>query len=160
MGGRVRDVMAGSLAHLRARVRQERDAGGDVGRLAVNLDIDNTALATYYQRRTALRATLRLARLADRLGVQVVFNTGRTRALRRKTIRELRRAGFELSRLCHRRPAETVSESKPRCRARSRAQGLTIIANVGNNSTDFAAGPDGVDYERAYRLPNYGGRLS
>ena len=30
-----------------------------------------------------------------------------------------------------------------------------IIANVGNRCTDFVGG----DYERAYRLPNYGNRL-
>ena len=33
--------------------------------------------------------------------------------------------------------------------------GFTIIANIGNRSTDFVGG----NYERAYRLPNYGNRL-
>ena len=34
-------------------------------------------------------------------------------------------------------------------------EGYTLIANVGNNDTDFV----GDGYERAYRLPNYGNRL-
>ncbi len=44
---------------------------------------------------------------------------------------------------------------KERCRSTYVAQGYTIIANVGNHSTDFTGG----DYERAYRLPNYHNRL-
>ena len=62
--------------------------------------------------------------------------------------------------LRNRVPDEDVTESKPRCRALFREQGFTLIANIGNNPTDFRAGPDGIDYEKAYRLPNYNGRLS
>ena len=156
----VREAMTRSLVHLRNRVQQEKDAGGDPRMLAINLDIDNTSMATYYDRGRAVRATLLFAQEADRLGVQVFFNTGRTRRLRTRTIHELRAVGYELNRLCHREPDEDVTESKPRCRALFRSQGFTLIANVGNNPTDFVAGADGVDYERAYRLPNYGGRLS
>ena len=35
------------------------------------------------------------------------------------------------------------------------ANGFTIIANIGNRTTDFY----GNNYEKAYRLPNYGNRL-
>ena len=34
-------------------------------------------------------------------------------------------------------------------------RGFTIIANVGNRSTDFV----GKNYERAFKLPSYGNRL-
>ena len=156
----VKAAMTRSLVYLRNRVQQEEDNGGDPELLAINLDIDNTSMATYYDRGRAVRATLLFAQEADRLGVQVFFNTGRTRRLRTKTIRELKAVGYELNRLCHREPAEDVTESKPRCRALFREQGFTLIANIGNNPTDFRAGPDGVDYEKAYRLPNYNGRLS
>ena len=36
-----------------------------------------------------------------------------------------------------------------------RDKGFTLVANVGNNKTDFQGG----GYEKAYRLPNYGGQL-
>jgi hypothetical protein len=48
-----------------------------------------------------------------------------------------------------------VQHSKQRCRASFRADGFRIVANVGNRSTDFVGG----GYERAFKLPDYGGRL-
>ena len=48
-----------------------------------------------------------------------------------------------------------MTTSKQRCRQEFVAKGYTIIANVGNRSTDFV----GKNYERAFKLPNYGNRL-
>ena len=51
---------------------------------------------------------------------------------------------------------EALEDSKQRCRRHFVAEGYTIIANVGNRSTDFVGG----DYRRAFRLPSYRDQLS
>jgi hypothetical protein len=58
--------------------------------------------------------------------------------------------------MCGRRVGERISHSKQRCRRQITRNGWRIIANVGNSRTDFTGG----NYERAFKLPNYGGRLS
>ena len=147
----VRQEMKGSGAYLR-----KRTASGDE-RLAVNFDIDNSTIATYYDGLDAgaIPRILRFARLARELGVELVFNTARTHAMRQRTIDQLTEAGYVVDRLCMRRKGETLPAGKQRCRAKFAAKGLTLIANVGNNPTDFVGG----GYEKAYRLPNYGGEL-
>ena len=147
----VRAVMKGSGAYLR-----ERTESGDE-RLAVNFDIDNSAIATYYDGRDAgaIPRVLRFARRAQALGVQVFFNTARTNGMRERTLDQLSAAGYDVDRLCMRRQGETLPQGKQRCRAKFAAKGFTLIANVGNNPTDFVGG----GFEKAYRLPNYGGEL-
>ena len=54
-----------------------------------------------------------------------------------------------------RKKGETIPHGKQRCRNRFVKHGLTLIANVGNNPADF----EGDGYEKAYELPNYGGKL-
>lgn len=147
----VRQEMKGSGDYLR-----ERTASGDA-RLAINFDIDNSTIATHFDGRGAgaIPRILRFARLAQKLGVKVFFNTARPHALRQRTIEQLTGAGYVVNRLCMRRDGEDVPASKQRCRAKFAAQGFTLIANVGNNRTDFVGG----GYEKAYRLPNYTGAL-
>jgi hypothetical protein len=58
--------------------------------------------------------------------------------------------------MCGRRHGETLAHSKQRCRARIAGNGWRIVANVGNRRSDFV----GRHYERAFRLPSYGGKLS
>jgi hypothetical protein len=149
------DVMGGSLAYLRQRARQARQSGVPVRRLALNLDIDNTSLASYYDRGAAVPAVLRFAREADRLGMQVFFNSHRPRSSWRTTRRALGRVGYPVDRLCLARRGERVVHSKRRCRASFTGAGYRLVANVGNRSTDFVGG----GYDRAYKLPDYGGRL-
>lgn len=72
-----------------------------------------------------------------------------------KALAQLEKAGFRVDAICGRRDGETVVASKQRCRAEYVAQGWTLIANVGNRSTDFT----GSGYERRYKLPDYGNRL-
>ena len=134
-----RTAMSGSLAYLDQRVAQ-----GGPGKLAVNLDIDNTALATYYSTGHAAEK-----------GVRVLINTGRSGSQLTTGSRSLRRAGYHFAELCGRYQGETLTSSKQRCRQRFVDEGFTIIANVGNRSTDFVGG----NYERAFTLPNYGNRL-
>lgn len=148
----VATVMKGSVKRLRARVA---DAGRGE-KLAINLDIDNTSLATTYERYAAVAPTLRLARAAQRHGVKVFFNTGRLTENLPRATQLLLDAGFPVDDVCGREEDETLRESKPRCRQEFRDAGYTLVANIGNNPTDFRGG----GYERAYRLPSYGGRLS
>lgn len=144
-----RDAMVGSRAYVGDRV----DRGGR--RLAVNFDIDNTALATYYAPGTAVPVVLRFAKYARSQGVTLLFNTGRLRGQTAGVARSLSRVGYDVREICGRTAGESLVHSKQRCRAHFTAEGYTLIANVGNRDTDFA----GSGYGRAFRLPNYGNRL-
>jgi len=144
-----RTAMYGSRAWINERV-----ADGDKG-LTVNLDIDNTSLATYYDTGKPVAATLRLVKYAKSKGVYILFNTGRNVKQRGQTIAALKRAGYPVDGLCAHYKGEALRHSKQRCRQSFVNNGFTIIANIGNRSTDFVGG----NYERAYRLPNYGNRL-
>ena len=142
-----------ALSGARPYVADRAARGGR--KLALNLDIDNTSLQTYYdagkrsRRRCVWRGTQR-ARASTSS-----FNTGRNVKMRDSTIRQLRRAGFPVDGLCAHYKGESLAQSKQRCRRSFVNNGFTLIANVGNRSTDFVGG----NYERAYRLPNYGNRL-
>lgn len=144
-------VMTGSHAAVRDRIATAQPGE----RLAVNFDIDNTVLATYYDGGGAIPRMLKLARFLDRRGVAVLFNTGRLASMRRSTHAQLARNGFPVDGLCLRGRGRSLVYGKQRCRDLFAASGYTLIANVGNNDTDF----EGDGYERAYRLPNYDGLL-
>ena len=142
-------ALSGSRVYVANRVAR----GGS--KLAINFDIDNTALATYYAKGSAVSPSLRLAKYAKSKGVHILFNTGRNVSLRARTIAQLERAGYPVDGLCAHYKGESLARSKQRCRRSFVNNGFTIIANVGNRSTDFV----GNNYERSYRLPNYGNRL-
>jgi len=147
----VKEAMQGSRADVKARV-----AAATAGeKLAINFDIDNTVIATYYDGGGPIPLMKRFSRLLDRLDVAMVFNTGRSADQRDRTIRQLTRAGFPVAGVCLRNKGETLAVGKQRCRDGFIAEGYTLIANVGNNPTDF----EGDGYERAYVLPNYNGVL-
>jgi hypothetical protein len=142
-------ALSGSGAYVADRVAK----GGT--KLALNLDIDNTSLATRYDAGKPVPATLRLVRYAKSKGVYILFNTGRNVRQRARTIAQLKRAGYPVDGLCAHYKGERLAHSKQRCRASFVHNGFHLIANIGNRSTDFAGG----NYERAFRLPNYGNRL-
>jgi predicted secreted acid phosphatase len=144
----VKAAMKGSRGYVRQRVA----AKGADEKLAVNFDIDNTVLATYYDGGGAIPQMLRFSKLLDRLDVDLVFNTGRLANQQQRTIEQLTRAGFPVAQVCLRNKGETLPVGKQRCRDSFIDDGYTLIANVGNNDTDFI----GDGYERAFRLPNYG----
>jgi predicted secreted acid phosphatase len=144
----VRQAMKGARGYVRERVASK---GADET-LAINFDIDNTVLATYYDGGGAIPSMLRFSRFLRRQHVDLVFNTGRGAALRARTLAQLTRAGFPVAELCLRAKGEALATGKQRCRDEFMDEGYTLIANVGNNDTDFV----GDGYERAYRLPNYG----
>ena len=125
--------------------------------LAINLDIDNSSLTSYYDGDAAgaIPRVKRFADLATSLGVVLLFNTGRSIAGRERALGQLADAGYPVTLLCMRKKREAIPHGKQRCRNRFVAKGYTLVANIGNNPTDFR----GTGYERAFRLPNYGGEL-
>jgi len=147
-----RKAMYGSRAWIDTRLSQPKSTDGQ---LAVNLDIDNTALATKYAPGQAVAVTLRFVKYADAHGVAILFNTGRLATQLSGITQQLRDAGYPVDGICGRHQGEGLAHSKQRCRSDYVSEGYTIIANVGNRSTDFVGG----NYERAFRLPNYRNRL-
>jgi len=146
-------VMAGSDAYV-DRVTVDQSV-----RYAINLDIDNSTLASHYRPGTAVPAVLSFATYANQVhGVALLFNTARTGAELKHARALLAEAGYLVPEVCGRKShQEKVAHGKQRCRARFIAEGYTIIANVGNHDTDFSGAHD---YGRAFRLPNYHNRLT
>ncbi len=143
--------MAGSRAYVRQRVA----AKAPDEMLAVNFDIDNTVIATYYDGGGAIPKMLKFARFLERArrGAALQQRPAGQRCEQR-TVGQL-----EPRRLPRRRPlpagqgpARSPSASSAAATSSS-PRGYTLIANVGNNDTDF----EGDGYERAYVLPNYDG---
>jgi predicted secreted acid phosphatase len=145
-------AMTGSKSFVKRRVGE----GGT--KLAINLDIDNTSLATHYDKGKAIHRVLDFTQYARDRGVVLVFNTGRLVGDGRlkRAERALAAVGYPATRICGRAtPDESLAHSKQRCRQRFVDQGFTLIVNVGNRATDFVGG----NYERAFRLPNYHNQL-
>ena len=119
---------------------------------AIVLDIDNTALESYYQPFVATPAVLAFEQRAVRDGYKVLIATGRS-ADTGGTLKQLTKAGYHVDQLCFRDPtAASVQASKTACRAKWTAAGYGIVANVGNHPSDLAGGNSG----KQYLLPNYG----
>ncbi len=147
----VKATMKGSHGVVRSRAA----AKGPEEQLAINFDIDNTVLATYYDGGGAIPKMLKFTKFLQRHHVAVLFNTGRLGSQRAGTARQLERNGFAIDGLCLRGKGQTLAYGKQRCRNLFIDRGYTLIANVGNNPTDF----EGDGYERAFVLPNYDGVL-
>lgn len=147
----VDNAMAGSGRYL------DRTIDGKHKRFAINLDIDNSSLATHYEPGTAIARVLAFVEHADRHGVAILFNTARIGDPLTQARSDLENAGFPVTKVCGRRPGERVAHGKQRCRRHFIAQGFRIIANVGNRPTDFSGAKN---YGRAFKLPNYRYRLS
>ena len=101
----VKAAMQGSRGYVR-----ERAAAAPEGEmLAINFDIDNTVIATYYDGGGPIPLMSRFSRLLDRLDVAMVFNTGRRADQYKRTMRQLTRAGFPVAGLCLRDKGETLA---------------------------------------------------
>ncbi|WP_137293093.1 PKD domain-containing protein [Nocardioides dongxiaopingii] len=128
------------------------DSQAGVTNPAIVLDIDNTALQSYYQLGSATPPVLAIAQRAVQRGYRVYVATGRT-ADAGGTINNLRDVGYQVDGLCFRDPAApSIQASKIACREAWVAGGATIVANLGNNLTDL----NGPSSGRTYLLPNYG----
>ena len=141
-------------SHAREYLLQRARSGG--GRLAINLDIDNTVNETHYSGSGAIPSMGDLIEQAHRLGYGILYNTGREDRIRRRTLALLHRDGLPVDGLCMRRSGENLVHSKQRCRDEYARSGWTLVENIGNNPTDLA----GDGYELGIMLPNYGGRLA
>lgn len=143
----VRKVTDPAIPWLQSRAGQ----GG--GKLAIVLDIDNTAIETHFHPGQPNRPVLKVAQWAKSNNVSVLFVTLRDEKNRDATTRQLTSAGYAVDGLCMRTTGELT---KPRCRQGFVAAGYTLTANIGNRNTDFNGGDE---YERAFKLPDYNGEL-
>ncbi|ROQ34129.1 putative acid phosphatase of HAD superfamily subfamily IIIB [Streptomyces sp. PanSC19] len=139
---------------------------GNAGRekQAIVLDIDNSSLETdfhpFWELPTPAIADVRaLVRDAHARGVAVFFVTARPGIIYSLTDWNLKKAGYPVDGLYVRSLPDLfgeVSAYKTEKRAEIEAKGYTIIANIGNNTSDLVGG----HAERTFKLPDYGGKLS
>ncbi|WP_414166624.1 HAD family acid phosphatase [Streptoverticillium reticulum] len=132
----------------------ERRVGKGAEKPAIVLDIDNTALETYYHAGRANKPVLKVAQWANEHGVAVLFVTARTSPSSAQ--QQLEDAGYPVDAVCTRDHGESKGEGKARCRQELSEDGYTITANIGNRSTDF----EGGYFEKGFKLPDYNGQLS
>ncbi|MFC9591848.1 HAD family acid phosphatase [Streptomyces sp. NPDC056944] len=152
-------VVAEARPYIEARAE---NAGRE--KQAIVLDIDNSSLETdfhpFWELPTPAIADVRaLVRDAHARGVAVFFVTARPGIIYSLTDWNLKKAGYPVDGLYVRSLPDLFSEVsayKTEKRAEIEAKGYTIIANIGNNTTDLVGG----HAERAFKLPDYGGKLS
>ncbi|MEV8628907.1 HAD family acid phosphatase [Streptomyces sp. NPDC051079] len=157
-----RDVAA-VVAEARPYI-EERAADAGREKQAIVLDIDNSSLETdfhpFWELPTPAIADVRdLVRDAHERGVAVFFVTARPGIIQSLTDWNLKRAGYPVDGLYVRSLPDLfaeVSAYKTEKRAEIEAKGYTIVANIGNNTSDLVGG----HAERTFKLPDYGGKLS
>ncbi|MFE7773477.1 HAD family acid phosphatase [Streptomyces sp. NPDC057445] len=143
---------------------EQRSAQPGGKKQAIVLDIDNTSLETdfhpFWEWPTpAVQQVRDLARFADSRGVDVFFVTARPGIISSITDYNLKKVGYPVDGLYVRDLPdlfEEVGKYKTGKRAEIEAKGYTIIANIGNKSSDLVGG----HAERTFKLPDYDGQLS
>jgi predicted secreted acid phosphatase len=128
---------------------------------AIVLDIDNTALETTYSGGIVTPATkpvLALAKQARSAGAAVIFVTARYEILRPLTKGNLQQVAYPNDGLYLRGWFDTCDNQTLKTNARIAIEkaGYTIVASIGNNTSDLAGG----HAERTFKLPDYNGQLS
>ena len=169
------DVQADrALAFLRQRAARRHPQE----KLALILDIDETTLSNYREelgadfaynkpvfdawvetaQATAIPGTLRLYKEAQRLGVKIIFITGRDETQRAATERNLRAQGFDNWQELVMRPvdhgAQTIGEFKQATRGQMVAKGYALALNVGDQWSDLRGKPE-AEYSVKYPDPYY-----
>lgn len=163
-----------AITFLRQRTAHRRPAE----KLALILDIDETTLSNYQEmagagfgynaaafdawvesaQAPAIPGTLRLYKEAQRLGVSILFVTGRSEAERAATEKNLHAQGFDnWQELIMRRPdqeSETASKFKQAARANLIAKGYTLAISVGDQWSDLKGKPE-AEYSVKYPDPYY-----
>lgn len=128
---------------------------------AIVLDIDNTSLETHFQTlppTPAVKPTLELAQYAHSRGAAIFFVTARPDLISWITEANLRSVGYPITGLYQRNLGDLfrdTAEFKTSKRAQIEADGYTIVANIGNNTSDLVGG----HAERTFKLPDYDGAL-
>ncbi|MET7756029.1 HAD family acid phosphatase [Streptomyces sp. NPDC005389] len=157
-----RDVAA-VVAQARPYIEERSRNAGDE-KQAIVLDIDNSSLETdfhpFWELPTPAIAEVRtLVREAHDRGVDIFFVTARPGIIHSLTDWNLKQVGYPVDGLYVRSLPDLfaeVSAYKTEQRAKIEGKGYTIIANIGNNTTDLVGG----HAERTFKLPDYGGKLS
>ena len=162
-----------AIAFLRQRAARRRPNE----RLALILDIDDTTLSTYaemlgadfaYSEPTfdqwldlaqapAIPGTLRLYKEAQRLGMSIIFITGRYEFQRAATERNLRAQGLDNWKLLLMRPdrgSQTIGAFKAAARGQIANAGYTLALNVGDQWSDLKGKPE-AEYSVKYPDPYY-----
>lgn len=128
---------------------------------AIVLDIDNTALASYFNSSYPVPATppvLALAKYAAAHGAKIFFVTGRPDIIDLFTKNNLTSVGYQVDGLYSRNPIqlfESLQTFKTGARQQITADGYTIVANIGNSQSDL----DGGYAQATFKLPDYNGLL-
>ncbi|MBQ0964444.1 MULTISPECIES: HAD family acid phosphatase [Streptomyces] len=128
---------------------------------AIVLDIDNTSLETHFQvlpPTPAVKPTLELAQYAHSRGAAIFFVTARPDLISWVTEANLEAVGYPITGLYQRNIGDLfrdTAEFKTSKRAQIEADGYTIVANIGNNTSDLVGG----HAERTFKLPDYDGAL-
>ncbi|GAB7032894.1 HAD family acid phosphatase [Streptomyces sp. NPDC021749] len=145
-------------ADLRSHLEQRLADVHSGERPAVVLDIDNTSLATHYDKGKPIQAILDATKYAHAHGAAVLFASYRSAGSKNSTTRQLTSAGYTVDGLCLKPEGHSPGKAavKLGCRKKYEEAGYTLIANVGNRSTDF----EGGHYEKGFKLPDYDGALS
>ena len=157
------DVQADhAIAFLRQRAANRKPHE----KLALILDIDETSLSTYQEmldedfafnqtvfdrwldtaQAPVIPGTLRLYKEAQRLGVNIIFITGRKEVQRAATERNLRAQGFDNWKLLVMLPtdhgSQTIGAFKAVARGQIAAAGYTLALNVGDQWSDLKGKPE------------------
>ncbi|MBG0853424.1 hydrolase [Streptomyces spinoverrucosus] len=151
-------VMDQALPYVKQRIAQAEPGE----KQAIVFDIDNTTLETdfgFSYPQPANKPVLEVAEYAQERGVDIFFVTARPGIIYAPTEYNLEKVGYEVDGLYVRGFFDlfkNVAAYKTAQRVNIESKGYTIIANIGNNTTDLSGG----HAEKAYKLPDYDGQLS
>ncbi|MEU6243662.1 HAD family acid phosphatase [Streptomyces sp. NPDC047024] len=151
-------VMDQALPYVQNRVATA--APGE--RQAIVFDIDNTTLETdfgFSYPQPANKPVLNVARYAQDHDVALFFVTARPSLLSLPTQYNLEHDGYDVTGLRVRGLTDLfkdVATYKTAQRADIESHGYTIIANIGNSTSDLTGG----HAEKTFKLPDYDGQLS
>ncbi|MGW1538998.1 HAD family acid phosphatase [Streptomyces sp. NPDC002309] len=151
-------VMDQALPYLKQRIAQAEPGE----KQAIVFDIDNTTLETDFGfsfPQPANKPALNVAKYAQERGVDIFFVTARPGIIHLPTEWNLEHVGYEVDGLYVRGFFDlfkNVADYKTAQRVNIESKGYTIIANIGNNTTDLSGG----HAEKTYKLPDYDGQLS
>ena len=151
-------VMDQALPYLKQRIAATKPGE----KQAIVLDIDNTTLETdfgFSYPQPANKPVLDVAKYAQQHGVSLFFVTARPGIIASVTDYNLKHVGYQVSGLYVRGFLDLfkdVAAYKTAQRTTIENNGFTIIANIGNSTTDLSGG----HAEKTYKLPDYDGQLS
>ncbi|WP_405769358.1 HAD family acid phosphatase [Streptomyces sp. NBC_01538] len=151
-------VMDQALPYLKQRIA----AASKGEKPAIVFDIDNTTLETdfgFSYPSPANAPVLKVAQYAQDHGVALFFVTARPDIIKPVTQYNLTHVGYDVAGLYVRNLFDlfkNVADYKTAKRVDIESKGYTIIANIGNSTTDLSGG----HAEKTYKLPDYDGQLS